>query len=358
MSISSSLALRKALRYSHYGENEKALATLTEAVSKYPNDPRPLLRRGLMTDSCEDFTSSLKIYPSNGVALFFLGLTAFKKDDIVSAREHISRAGEVAPNNLSVKAMSALIKLRRDNDISALREMGRSLTGVTISVRARILMELETGIEIMDHADTGTCEKEETFGGFLGRAFDALDDVAVMVYWLVANIKNQLVNIANSKRRKTNRIILDGMRYDGIGKKEKAAACFEKVLSSDSKNMDALEYMTLYNLGLGDHKKAASYLSRLENVLDKKAEAEPILKKWRADIFLVEKKYEKAMSLYIEILDEFSLDYITPYRTGLCALRLEQYDRAEKYFMSALSRINPGLLNERLEKLVELKDPL
>ena len=349
----SNIALRKAQRLFSRGAAEQAVDTLNAAIESGCKDPRLLLRRGLMTGSVEDLKKAGASGSLKRAVPFFIAREEYKNGDLDEAGRFAEEALDASPGNISARVLLALIEFRRGR-AEPLFGMRSELVSATLEVQSLALLEVEKAIASIDTADTGASEKEDKLGGPAGWLMDRLDDAAVWIYWALSRFLNLLINITDARRREAYRHVSDGDLLEGLGRAGEAAAVFEKTLSVDPGNQEALESLTRYHLERGDFAKAAAYLDRLEKVSENGAGSEGLRLKWRGEILLRTGKTREAERVLAEAGRIRQLDYIIPYRRGLCLARLGADGEARRAFEESLGMINPGLLAERVDRLQSL----
>lgn len=343
--------LRRAEKLRLRGKVDEAVRILS-AVAEKIGSARVLIRRGLLTGSVTDLKAAVSHDPKSGAALFFLGVRSYEDGDLDMAGQYISSALKVAPDNISAQVMSALISLKSNSSLESLLALGENYTAATTKTKALLLMEIESQIAARAPKDCGAKEREHLLGGFFGFIFDLMDDVAVWGYWLIYMVPTFFLFAINKTRAQTKKMVLDGIRLEGLRKPSASAEKFRSILNMDAKNVDALEFLTRYHMEREEWGEASSFLARLTKTTE--GETYPILSRWRADILFAEKHHDDAMKLYIQVEGEFALDYIVPYRKGLCALAMGDTASARSSFEATLSQPNPDIVRERFVKLSEL----
>ncbi|VAX22953.1 hypothetical protein MNBD_NITROSPINAE01-789 [hydrothermal vent metagenome] len=354
MRIGDVRAIRKSEKFRRLGKVDRALKVLSGPTAEKTCDVRVLIRRAVLSGSINDLETALLKDPQNGTALFFLAVKSYENGDFDKATQYISKALEVAPDNISAQVLSALISLKTTGSLDPLLALGKNYTATTIKIKSLLLMEIETRISVLDKKDSGAKEHEHTPGGVLGFIFDVMDDVAVWVYWLIQIVPVLFLFIVNGERAKKRKLVIDASRLENVRKPDSAYQKFKAVLELDENDMDALEFLVRYHMEKGEWQKALAFLTRLEKSTGPDIKDFPILKRWRADIFLATKRHDEALKLYTEVENEFALDYILLYRKGLCALVTGPVALALGSFERALSQPTPDLLKERLVRLSEL----
>lgn len=350
MPISANLTLRKAWRQKISGRKDEALETLSRAIEVDGADPRLLLRKWLLAGNEADLLSCAEAYPENRAVFFFLALSAYRNGDTAAAGKWLDKAKTISPGNISIKALDALVKLRGEG-ARYITGMGRELSSATLDVQALALLEAERVIVEKDEKDTGARESEDKLRGPLGWAMDRLDDLAVILFWLVSHTLNAIINISSPKARKAYSHVTEGDRLAGLNRMDEAERRFELALEADPENPEALESLTQSNLEKGDYEKAGAFLDRLESTLDKDAPTPKQWEKWRGEILFLSGRLSEAREIFLKLEDALTLDYFVPYRRGLCDVRSNNPKGAREAFAKALSRVNPGLLAERVDKL-------
>ncbi len=354
MRVGNIRAIRKSEKFRRMGKLDKALEVLSGPVTEKTCDARILIRRSVLSGSVNDLKTALLKAPQNGAALFFLAVKSYEDDDFNKAERYISKTLAVAPDNISAQVLSALTSLKTNGSLDPLLALGENYTATTTKIKSLLLMEIETRISALDKKDSGSTEHEHTPSGVLGFIFDVMDDIAVWAYWLIQMVTVLLLFIVNVNRAQKRKLVIDGSRLEGVRKQGDAYKKFKAVLKFDENDMDALEFLTRYKMEKGEWQDALALLARLEKSIGPDIKGYPILKRWRADIFLATKRHDEALTLYTEVENEFALDYILPYRKGLCALVAGDVALALGSFEHTLSQPTPDLLKERLARLSEL----
>lgn len=349
MPASPALAMRKAARLSAAGRRGEALAVLEKAARAKRPDARLFIRKGLLTGETGGFEKAMEADPENRAAPFFLALAAFEKGDVRKAEKAVAEA--LAPGNHSARTLAAVIAAREGNP-EPLLGMASDVPAAVTRVQALALREVEKAIYARDAQDMGAAEREERLSGPAGWLLDRLDDAAVWASWALSRSLNVVLNMSDPEKRALYRNVTEGDRLAGLGGMDEAAEYFEKALTIDPDNPEALESLAEYHMENGEPSRAAALLDRLEEVLGE-ARAPSLLKR-RGEILWMTKKLPEALEAFAEAGRAAPLDYFPPYREGLASLRMGDEAGALEAFAEALSRVNPRLFEERAEKLGEL----
>ena len=352
MSIGSIIAIHRASRLAKRENKDKAAEILRAAMGRWAGDFRLAIRLGAVTGVYDELEKAALDGKGGRAAGVFMAQDAAGKGDFAKAGELARKALETSPDNLSAKALHAMALFAQSGNPDNLKNTAGDLPHASTRVQAMILSLVEKSIISADPAERGAGEKEDGAGGLFGWAFDLLDDLAVWIYWMISIFLNLALNATNGPARALYWQVIEGDRLDGLRKPEKAAEKFKKALAMAPDCSEALESMVKYSIASGDFAKAQEYLDRLVTVLGENVAGDPSIRKWKADLEFFQGKYREASAIYEGLEPLFPLSYIIPYRMGFCVLAMGGSGvKAVDLFEKALSRINPGLLAERIGKL-------
>lgn len=344
MSLRALVALKKAA-----ASAADRRSILTAAIDAGETDPRLWLQRGERAD----FDQAARLRPDSKAAPFMAAVAAA----LENAPDAFALARKAAADrsNVSAQALAATLALETgDAAPLADRALRKNLPAVTGPVKGMLLAAVERHISFLDPADRGAPEREDILNGPLGWLLDRFDDLSVAITWGAARIVNVVVHRGDPARRAAFRAVISGDVRTAY-KRPGAVDAYRLALVHDPACEEAVESLIRFHLDRGDVADARSLVDRYTALRDgEEGATDPTLLRWRADLAWFGGAWREAADGYRESAARDRLAYFPPYRHGLCALRLDRRDEAVSAFTSALSRINPHLLEERLLRLDEL----
>jgi len=347
--MSPSAALRRSTQLVKSGKSDEAKNSLALALKDSP-ESRVAIRLGVLEGNAARFEEAMKMDSSNRAARFFSAMASIREGDFQKALAAVSEGLKVSPSNLSLIALGKVAECRLSGAVGPLASSINILSATTMEVQAMALATAEEMILKFDPADKGAEAREVLMGGPAGWLFEKLDDGAVIINFCVSYSLNILRNIGDSRKREASAHVIKADALYAMGQDEAAFNNYKKALKEEPGNSQALESLSAYCVLKGKWKEAANYIREFQKLEEAKA-VEPIITRWKGDIAFCEGNADDAEKHYAAAADSFRMDYMIPYRQGLLRLKAKDAAGAEKHFAQALSRINPGLLAERIEKL-------
>lgn len=351
MTIKSTLAIHKARRLVKAGRTATAVESLKNACAQM-DDPRLFIQKALLSGEKEDRAALRRLYPQNVAALLTTSVLSYAageyEDSVGSAMDGLS----ARPGDPSLKTLVILSRSRAGHEPLNIPDLRECAKNAILSVKAYALAEVERRIIESRPGDRGAVEKEDTLGGPIGFVLDRLDDFASVMGSLLSHSLNLLMHLGDAKKRAVYSLITDGDRLWAMRRRGEAVTRFEEALRIDPACVEALESLTRHYIEEDDMTKASERFSALEKSLATAGDAiPPHIVRISADLAFFEGKYEKACGLYAETIKASPHDYVTPYRRGLCLLRMGDESGAVESFKLALSIPNPKLMEERFDAL-------
>lgn len=351
MTIKSTIALHKARRMVKSGRTATAVESLKNACAQM-TDPRLFIQKALLSGEKEDRAALRRLYPQNVAALLTASVLSYAAGEYEDAVGYAMDGLSARPGDPSLKTLVLLSRPRSDRGPLIIPNLRICAGNAILSVKAYALAEVERRIIKSRPGDRGAVEKEDTLGGPIGFILDRLDDLASVMGYLLSHSLNLVIHLGDAKKRAVHSLITDGDRLWAMRRRGEAVTRFEEALRIDPACVEALESLTRHYMDEGDMAKAVERFSALEKSLMSAGDAiSPHIVRISADLAFFEGKYEKANSLYAETIKASPHDYVTPYRRGLCLLRMGDESGAVESFKLALSIPNPKLMEDRFDAL-------
>lgn len=343
--------LHRATRLASAGRGDEAAKTIRAALASGEDDIRLLIRLGVITGDFAGLKKKLSESYAPGAGWLFLTMDAYRRSDITEAAQYSQKSLAASPGNDTAKSAAALVRAAQGapGELAAAAE---PLANAAPNVQASALLAAETAIISADPANTGAAEKEdEGMKGPAGWILNRLDDMAIIIYWLLSSLINIATNIATPGRRAVYGHVIRGDLLYGLGKVEKARAAFQRAAEMDPECQEAVESLAALAIQRGGGAEARAMVDRLYGNAGENAGDNDMWTRWKADVLFLSGEFGKAEKYYLKAEAASPRAYIIPYRLGLIALRRGDRERAAKKFERALSLINPGLLGDRLAAL-------
>lgn len=346
MAFLSAFTLRSV---SYARDLDTALTMLDGAIAMGEIDQRLRLARARVTGDYAPILDDLETLSHAPGVLIVAAREALRSGDPTAAIRALDAARRAAPRNATLETLAAAAQAA-SGDSNALAAARRHILNATPGAQALALLAVEEALVAKDPADRGAKLRDEPLGGAIGAALGLLDDTAVWLGWAIGLLLNLVINAGDAPKRAAYRLVTEGDRLAGFFRNDEAAEKFRQALRHDPHNPEALESLITYSLTRGEPDAAETHLAALEKATE--GNPPPSHARWRGDILFLRGQWREALEHYVSVEPAFKLDYHLPYRMGLCRLRLGERAAAVELFERALCQAHPGLLEERLSRMV------
>ena len=357
--------LSQAERLTRAGEFDRVFVVYDKGLSALPNDGHLLLHRAMaqararLFDEAEGaLLEAMELHPSLWIYPLYLGQVYYDLGRVEEALKTFRLASSLDPGNSLIQAYVGLAGMALGRMDEGHGELLGWVRTANAAWQGRMLLLCET--YLTNHPDVcwplerlvSKEEKETRSRRLMGLIGDAMERGVIRVWHGVAKVLAALRFMTDPDTRRARMAFLEGSLHYDLEEYDAARVAFSTSLELEPER--ALTRLRLTDLCL-QREDYAGALRLLDNGQEKEEEWPPAKLEIQGLALFHEGRYLEALGRLGDLASSQPQEYLLAYYVGLCHLRLGDRQRARSWFEKAAGRLNPGIVQLRLEEMMRVR---